>query len=135
MEAVEQFNRLVKNENHFELQVYSFSPFKLVLAGNYELDYSHTVELHFEYPHFYSGKQHFVISDSSELPLRIGKQIPELDSLNNKYSIEEGFELFAISSNYGDVYVAAKSLHMLQKTVLYYKSENPGSEKIAYWLK
>lgn len=135
-EHIHQFNTHVNKENHYELQVYCFSPQKLVLAGGYELDYGHSIELHFTDVHFFCGKQYFALNDPSENPLYLGLENPECFELNAQYSIESGYELFVFTTDEGRVIIAAKEMVLIKRNVLYYKPDNlKEGQEIAYWVK
>ena len=135
-EQVEIVNEFVRKEPHFEFQVYSFSPRKLVIGGAWELDYFHQIELEFENVWFFSGCQRIDIADPQKVALRLVTDEQEIKKMKDGFDWGANDSIFVFESSERPLIVVADKLTVREQTVFYYKREDlKANEEVAYWLK
>lgn len=133
---MEEVNSLLKEHLFFDFNVYEYRRDKLIVAGNHDLTYSHTLELIFHHPLFFTG--YFDLKTSPQEKDVVQHLSPKEETIiNDFYTNIEGYKRYKICGDESDIIIYAESLEIKWKTVLYYKPEDgfKKDENYAYWLK
>jgi hypothetical protein len=133
--TVTQIDNYIRQNNWFDFHVISYDGYNLTIAGGIDLTYYHSLEIIFEDVFFFSGFFQGWHSNTQTSVFLIPDNIIEL---NQKYEIEQGFNLFKfVTEDYKEnVIIAAKKISFKMDTVYYYeRNELKENERIADFVK
>jgi hypothetical protein len=131
---VTDIDTLIRQQEWFDMHVYSYQHNKLVIAGGVDLTYYHSLEIIFEEVNFFSGYMSGWHADTSkpvfELPA-------ESTILNLKFENIQGYTLFRFNSeDTPDIYIAAAAVSYNTDTVYYYnRPDLKENERLADFVK
>lgn len=110
----------IRQNKWFDFHVLKFDGCKLIIAGSVDLIYYHTLEIIFEDVFFVSG---FFRGWHSETENRVFLIPENVKEMNEKYEIEQGYELFVFKTEdyKSDIIISAKNITYKTETVYYYK--------------
>ena len=135
IETSRQINEIIQKETCFDFHILSFDGHRLIIGGSIDLTYYHNLEVVFEDIFFVSS---FFKKWQSNTKQTVFK-IPDNEiQLNEKYEIEQDYQLFMFQTEYfkNDVLIAANSISYNTDKVFYYdKSDLKSNERIAEFVK
>jgi len=118
--VVEQINLLVKNEIHFEFDIYSYNKNALVIVGSEDLLYFHVMEIHLTEVVFMLGNTSWHVDPSYDCISIVDAE--EFPGFGMNYHIEKGVKIFKFRcDDTAPFYVVAKDIRLEMKTVKYYE--------------
>ena len=120
MQILDEINLEARKFLFLELSVVSFNGNTLIIAGSQDFTYYHNFEIHFHEPFTFLGNFTWKANTDENIISIIDSTLDAV-SLNKKFKIERGNNIFSFATNEGNsFYVAAERIEFNNRLTKYY---------------